>query len=280
MSDREIVIVGDIHGEFEALSKLVGPEDTLFIAGDILIFMDFTDFSKGILSKAFTIDELIEGLKEMSEGRLDRVKEAFLEITTPGEERYENILPLIEEEYEKFSRAIPCETYILYGNDDYPDILREKVSGKAEVIESGVVKVPGADVALVSGMPAGDHVPGFPGIVPAEIYGKRLMELAPADIIITHIPPHEDGGRADGVPDETKLTYDTIAKRNEPSSDAITKYINRHNPVYSFFGHVHNPGVVAAEIARTQAVNLGFFRLKKEVTRLNTETMNIRKVGV
>ena len=280
MSESEIVIVGDVHGEFEALSKLVGPEDTLFIAGDILIFMDFTDFSKGILSKAYTIEELIEGLKEMSEGRLDRVKEAFLEITTPGEERYEKILPLIEEEYEKFSKAIPCETYIIYGNDDYPDILREKVSGKAEVIESGIVKAQGIDVALVSGMPAGDHVPRFPGIVSAELYGRMLMELGPADVIITHIPPHEEGGRTDGKPDEKRLTYDTIAKRNEPSSDAITKYINRHNPVYSFFGHVHNPGIESAEIARTQAVNLGFFRLKKEVTRLNTETMNIKRIGL
>ncbi|MBN1571807.1 MAG: metallophosphoesterase [Deltaproteobacteria bacterium] len=280
MSDREIVIVGDVHGEFEALSKLVGPEDTLFIAGDVLIFMDFTDFSKGILSKAFTIDELIEGLKEMSEGRLDRVKTAFMEITTPGEERYEKILPLIEEEYERFSRSLVCETYILYGNDDYPDILKEKVSGRAEIIESGVVKAPGINVALVSGMPGGDHVPKFPGIVSAEVYGRRLLELAPADIIITHVPPHEEVERTDGKPDETKLTYDTIAKRNEPSSDAITKYINRHNPVYSFFGHVHNPSVISAEIARTQAVNLGFFRLKKEVTRLNIETMNIRKVGI
>ncbi|GEM_PF-1863686 len=280
MSQSEIVIVGDVHGEFEALSKLVGPEDTLFIAGDILIFMDFTDFSKGILAKAYTIDELLEGLKEMSEGRLDRVKEAFLEITTPGEERYEKILPLIEEEYEKFSRSLLCETYILYGNDDYPDILKEKVSSKAKVIESGIVKVSGVDVALVSGMPGGDHVPSFPGIVPAEVYGRRLMELDPADIIITHIPPHEEGGTTDGKPDETKLTYDTIAKRNEPSSDAITKYISRHNPVYSFFGHVHNPSVESAEIARTQAVNLGFFRLRKEVTRLNTETMNIKKIGL
>ncbi len=283
MSNKEIVIVSDVHGEYEALAKLVGPDDTLFIAGDLLVFMDFSDFSRGILAKAFTIDELIEGLKEMAEGNLDRVNDAFLQITTPGEERYEKILPLIESEYEKLFSLLHCETYILYGNDDYPDILREKLGNKAEVIKAGVVKTNGIEVAMVSGMPGAKHTPQFPGIVPIEAYDEMFTGLDPADVIITHVPPKEDGGGGDikdGGPDTTKLTYDTIAKRNEPSSVAITEYIKKHNPVYSFFGHVHNPNVLNAKIAGTQAVNIGFFKERKTALRLNTETMIFRKVSV
>jgi Icc-related predicted phosphoesterase len=215
----------------------------------------------------------------MSQGNLGLIKEAFLEITTPGEERYEKILPMIEEEYEKLASFLPEKTYIIYGNDDYPDILREKIAGRAEVIDAGVVTVNGIDVALVSGMPGGDHIPQFPGIVPAEEYDEMFTGLGKADIVITHIPPHQDGGGNEN-PDPKKLTYDTIAKRNEPSSTAITDYIRKHDPAYSFFGHVHNPNVVTAEIAKTKAVNLGFFRAKKEVTRLNVKTMEYKKVGL
>ncbi len=281
MSNKEIVIVSDVHGEYEALAKLVGPDDTLFIAGDLLVFMDFTDFSRGILAKAFTIDELIEGLKEMAEGNLDRVNDAFMQITTPGEERYEKILPLIESEYEKLFKLLPCETYILYGNDDYPDILREKLGKKAKVIEAGVVKTNGIEIAMVSGMPGAKHTPQFPGIVSMEVYEEMFTGLDPADVIITHVPPKEDGSDSkDEGPDQIKLTYDTIAKRNEPSSAAITEYIKRHKPAYSFFGHVHNPNVTNAKIAGTQAVNIGFFKERKTALRLNTETMFFERVSV
>jgi len=281
MSNKEIVIVSDVHGEYEALAKLVGPDDTLFIAGDLLVFMDFTDFSKSILAKAFTIDELIEGLKEMAEGNLDRVNDAFMQITTPGEERYEKILPLIESEYEKLFSLLPCETYILYGNDDYPDILNEKLGKNAKIIEAGVVKTNGIEIAMVSGMPGAKHTPQFPGIVSMEKYDEMFTGLDPADVIITHVPPKEDGGDSkDKGPDQIKLTYDTIAKRNEPSSDAITEYIKRHNPAYSFFGHVHNPNVTNAKIAGTLAVNIGFFKERKTALRLNTETMIFERVSV
>ena len=283
MSNKEIVIVSDVHGEYDALTNLVGPDDTLFIAGDLLVFMDFTDFSRGILAKAFTIDELIEGLKEMSQGNLDRVNEAFMQITTPGEERYEKILPLIESEYEKLFSMLPCETYILYGNDDYPDILKEKLSKNAKLIEAGVVKTHGIEIAMVSGMPGAKHTPQFPGIVPMETYDEMFTGLDPADVIITHVPPKEDDdgeNSTDGGPDQVKLTYDTIAKRNEPSSVAITQYIKKHNPVYSFFGHVHNPNVTNAKIAGTQAVNIGFFKERKAALRLNTETMKFERVSV
>lgn len=264
MEVKTLVFAGDIHGEFEALSRLVSAEEVLFIAGDLLNFMDFTDITKGILYQAFTPEELAEGLKEYASGNLDRVREGIREISTPGHERYERVRPLIEGTYERLSRTLPGKTFIIFGNDDYPSILKAKLDGKAEIVESGTVNVGGISIGLVSGMPEGHRTMGLAGEIPADIFRQRLFALGPVDIIVTHIPPT--------VPE---LTYDVVAKRQEPASDALLEYIHTHHPSYAFFGHVHNPGVQSITIGRTRALNLGFFKKTASVTRVDLSTGRI-----
>lgn len=290
MSNDNIVIVSDVHGEFDALRSALSPDDTLFIAGDLINIMDFSDYSRGILINAFTMEELIEGVKEMLEGKLERIKEALREIATPGEERYQRILPLIEKSYEEFADSIVCDTYILYGNVDYPDILKENIKGKGEdgranIIDGGTVTIDGITIGMVSGMPSGENTLGFPGEIPLDDYKKSISEIGPVDVLLAHIPPEfSTDGKAGGnlleKPDETRLSYDTIARRNEPESPDLTEYIKKYSPSYTFFGHVHSPGVRKVKIGRTQVINLGFFRKRKMITRLNPETLEIREVEV
>ena len=270
---KKIVLVSDVHGEYETLFSALSPEDILFIAGDLLNIMDFTDLTKGILYHAFTMEELIEGLKEMSNGNFERIREALWEIKTPGEDRYEKIKPLIEESYEELARNINCETYIIFGNDDYPGLLKAKTDGKAHVLDSGVVSVDGVKVGLVSGLPESERHMGLPGEIPQKTYREWLFGLGKVDIIITHIPP-------DANPEESDLTYDLLAKRHEPSSPDLTEYIKKYDPIYSFFGHVHNPKVDRARIGNTLALNLGFFKLRKKVTKIDTKTLEIEEIDV
>jgi Icc-related predicted phosphoesterase len=266
MDSETLVFAGDIHGDFDPLWRLVGPDETLFIAGDLLNFMDFTDITKGILYQAFTPEELTEGLKEYARGNLDRVREGIREISTAGEARYERVRPLIEETYDRLSRGLPGRTFIIFGNDDYPDILKSRLDGKAEIVESGVVTVGGRSVGLVSGMPEGDHTMGLAGEIPAEIFRDRIFSLGPVDIIVTHIPPK--------VPD---LTYDVVANRQEPASDALLDYIHHFRPAYALFGHVHNPRQREMRIGDTTAVNLGFFKKTRSVMKLSSATMVMKE---
>jgi Icc-related predicted phosphoesterase len=261
MEIKTLVFAGDIHGEFETLSGLVSADEVLFIAGDLLNFMDFTDITKGILYQAFTHEELAEGLKEYARGNLDRVREGIREISTPGHQRYERVRPLIEGTYERLSHTLPRKTFIIFGNDDYPSILKTKLDGKAEVVESGVVKIGGLSIGLVSGMPEGHRTMGLAGEIPADTFRQRIFSLGPVDIIVTHIPPM--------IPE---LTYDVVAKRQEPASDALLDYINTYHPAYAFFGHVHNPSRQNMRIGRTHAANLGFFKKNGTVTRLDLST--------
>jgi len=266
MDIRSLVFAGDIHGEFDALRDLVSGDDTLFIAGDLLNFMDFTDITRGILYHAFTPEELAEGLKEYARGNLDRVREGIHELSTPGHQRYERVRPLIEDTYERLASSLSGNTYILFGNDDYPDIMKAKLDGKAHIVESGVVRVGGLSIGLVSGMPEGEHTMGLAGEIPADTFRERIFSLGPTDVIVTHIPPKVAG-----------LTYDVIADRQEPSSDALLDYIEHHRPSYAFFGHVHNPKQAGMRIGATTAVNLGFFKKTRTITRLFVPTMELRE---
>lgn len=269
MRNGEIVLAGDIHGAYTDLARGLHPDDTLIIAGDTLTFMDFDDFSKAILFMAFTADELAEGLKEMAAGNLDRVRDAFREITTPGEEKYRKMLPKITAEYQALKNALPENTYIIYGNDDYPAVMKEILDGTGRIVEGGVVTLGDRKIGMVSGLPSGPRTIGFPGELSREEYDRRIGELGPVDVIVTHVPPADDD-----------LTFDVIPKRNEPSSAALLDYIREHAPSYAFFGHVHNPRLAKKRIGDTEVINLGFFKKRKVLTRLHLETMSIREVEI
>jgi Icc-related predicted phosphoesterase len=228
--------------------------------------MDFADITRGILYHAFTPEELAEGLKEYARGNVDRVREGIAELSTPGHQRYERVRPPIEDTYDRLSNAVSKNTYILFGNDDYPDIMKKKLDGKARIIEAGVVRAGGVSIGLVSGMPEGKHTMGLAGEIPADTFRERIFSLGAVDVIVTHIPPDVPG-----------LTYDVIANRQEPSSGALLDYIEHFRPTYAFFGHVHNPRESTTKIGATTAVNLGFFKKTHSVTRLFVPTMELRE---
>ncbi len=69
------------------------------------------------------------------------------------------------------------------------------------------------------------------------------------DVLCSHIPPE--------IPD---ITFDVVAKRFERGSEALLEYINKYQPKYSFFGHVHQPLASRTRVGKTECVNVGFFR--------------------
>jgi Icc-related predicted phosphoesterase len=56
------------------------------------------------------------------------------------------------------------------------------------------------------------------------------------------------------------LLFDTVAQRMERGSDALLATIQRTQPRYALFGHVHQPLARQIRIGSTQCVNVGHFR--------------------
>jgi Icc-related predicted phosphoesterase len=68
-------------------------------------------------------------------------------------------------------------------------------------------------------------------------------------VLCTHIPP--------ALPE---LLYDTTARRLERGSEALLAEVERAQPRYLLFGHVHQPLARRARVGRTECVNVGHFR--------------------
>ena len=79
-------------------------------------------------------------------------------------------------------------------------------------------------------------------------YAAKLDTLGPVDVLFTHIPPHHP-----------LSNYDVVARRFEVGSHAIVEYIERHQPRFHFYGHVHQPLAARTRIGRTESVNVGHF---------------------
>ena len=92
---------------------------------------------------------------------------------------------------------------------------------------------------------------------------SKLEQLGPVDVLFTHIPPQ--------IPE---LTYDVVARRFELGSSAINSYIERVQPRFHLFGHVHQPLNRRTRIGRTECINVGHFNAKKVPYVLNVEALH------
>ena len=82
-----------------------------------------------------------------------------------------------------------------------------------------------------------------------EVFAAKVAAVGEVDVLCAHIPP--------AVPD---LLFDTVARRMEVGSEALLAAIERTQPRYALFGHVHQPLASRLRIGATECVNVGHFR--------------------
>ena len=83
----------------------------------------------------------------------------------------------------------------------------------------------------------------------ADDYEAAVRALGPVDLLCSHIPPRI------GV-----LRYDTVPARLEMYGPGLLELIDRHQPRWSVFGHVHQPISARARRGRTECINVGHFQ--------------------
>ena len=156
-------------------------------------------------------------------------------------------LDLARAEYERVFRALPERSYVTFGNVDIPDLLLASKPDRVRFVDGDAVRIGRMAFGFVGG---GVPTPlGIPGEVARDVYDAKFERVGPVDVICTHMPPRLPA-----------YTYDVVAKRFEPGSDALIGYIQRHQPRYALFGHVHQPLVDRGRIGSTELVNVGHFQ--------------------
>ncbi|HLU30145.1 MAG TPA: metallophosphoesterase family protein [Acidimicrobiia bacterium] len=252
-----MLIVSDIHGEFEALAGLAASGETLLVLGDLINLLDYRT-GEGIISDVMGDafgrqvsvrrgDSDYSGMRrlwsELSEERIREVRSAMREAA--------------HAQYEECRSALDQGTgYVTYGNVDRPEMLQAALPEGMRFVDGDRVEIDGLVFGFVGG---GISTPVHAeGEVTDREMTDKLESLGPVDVLCTHLSPRVG-----------PLHRDVITGRLERSSVPILDYLHRYQPRLHFFGDVHQPQATRWRVGPTLCQNVGYFRATRRPFRFD-----------
>lgn len=244
-------IVSDVHGAGSALSSAAEGSDVFVCLGDLILFLDYDEPERGIYADLFGADHARAYITARTANRFDEARAlsdaAWARIgITDRDQRWTILESMVKLQYEDLFAAMPTPALMTFGNVDVPALWPQFVREGHRVVDGEVIEVGGQRWGFVGGGLTSPMRTPYE-IDPVE-YAAALESLGAVDVLFTHIPPAHP-----------LLNYDVVARRFEVGSVAITDYIEKFQPRYHFFGHVHQPLASRARLGRTECVNVGHF---------------------
>ncbi|MFL1903621.1 metallophosphoesterase family protein [Streptomyces tauricus] len=238
-------VVSDVHGNVRDLLRAGEGADALICLGDLVLFIDYADHSRGIFPDLFGTENT-DRIVELRTARKYEEARALGARLWAGVDRGPAIEKAVRKQYAELFAAFPTPTYATYGNVDIPSLWSEYAGPGTTVLDGQRVEIGGRVFGFVGG---GLRTPmRTPYEISDEEYAAKIEAVGEVDVLCTHIPPE--------VPE---LVYDTVARRFERGSRALLAAIRRTRPRYSLFGHVHQPLARRMRIGATECVNVGHF---------------------
>jgi len=243
-------VVSDVHGRADALPAAAKGADAFICLGDLVLFIDYHDHSRGIMGDLFGAAAVGRMIQLRTEMRFDEAREWSRGLWASLEgDRGAIMEAAIRRQYAELFAAFPTPTYLTYGNVDlphlYPDYLRDGVS----LLDGQTVDIGGLRFGFVGG---GLRTPmNTPHEIDDETFAAKVAAVGEVDVLCCHIPPH--------LPE---LVYDVEAGRFERGSEAVLEAIQATQPKFALFGHVHQPLVDSLYIGSTRCVNVGHFNAR------------------
>lgn len=240
-------MVSDVHGNARDLARAGEGADALICLGDLVLFLDYADHSRGIFPDLFGVANADRIVALRTARRFDEAREfgARLWAGVDGDRR-ELIERAVRKQYAELFAAFPTPTYATYGNVDVPPLWSEYAGPGTTVLDGQRVEIGGRVFGFVGG--GLRTAMNTPYEISDEAYAAKIEAVGEVDVLCTHIPPQ--------VPE---LVYDTVARRFERGSLALLDAIRRTRPRYALFGHVHQPLARRMRIGVTECVNVGHF---------------------
>ncbi|MFF9910899.1 metallophosphoesterase [Streptomyces sp. NPDC013457] len=242
-----INVVSDVHGNSGALAKAGQGADALVCLGDLVLFLDYADHSRGIFPDLFGVENADRIVELRTARRFDEARDLGRRLWSElAVDRDTAIESAVRRQYEELFAAFPNPTYATYGNVDIPGLWSEYARPGTTVLDGERVELDG----LVFGFVGGGLRTAMrtPYEISDEEYAAKVEALGEVDVLCSHIPP-----------DVPELTYDTVPRRFERGSRALLDAIRRTRPRYALFGHVHQPLARRMRVGRTECVNVGHF---------------------
>jgi Icc-related predicted phosphoesterase len=250
-----IHVVSDVHGRSDALPAAARGADALVCLGDLLLFLDYADHRNGIFADLFGEEEARQFIELRRAKRFDEARElsarlaAGLRPGTPAEPVTVRaaIDAAASRQYAELFAALPEPAYLTYGNVDIPRMWGEHLKPGHHVMDGARAELDGWTFGFVGGGLRTTY--RTPNELDDDVFAAKVEAIGEVDVLCAHIPP--------AVPD---LLYDTVARRMERGSEALLAAIEKTQPRYVLFGHVHQPLQSRVRIGRTECINVGHFR--------------------
>ncbi|AXU16669.1 metallophosphoesterase family protein [Streptomyces clavuligerus] len=242
-----INVVSDVHGNVRDLARAKEGDDALICLGDLVLFLDYADHSRGIFPELFGVENADRIVELRTARRFAEARELGRRLWSElGLDRDTAIESAVRKQYAELFAAFPAPTYATYGNVDIPALWPEYAREGTTVLDGERAVIGGRVFGFVGG---GLHSPSrTPYEISEEEYAAKVEAIGEVDVLCSHIPP-----------DVPELVYDTVARRFERGSRALLDAIRRTRPRYALFGHVHQPLAARMRIGATECVNVGHF---------------------
>jgi Icc-related predicted phosphoesterase len=243
-------VVSDVHGRADALPAAAEGADAFVCLGDLILFIDYHDHSRGIMGDLFGAEAVARMVQLRTELRFDEAREWSRGLWAGlAGDRQEIVEAAIRRQYAQLFAAFPTPTYLTYGNVDLPHLYGDYLRDGLTLLDGQTVEIGGLRFGFVGG---GLRTPmNTPNEIDDATFAAKVAAVGAVDVLCCHIPPH--------VPE---LVYDLEARRFERGSVAILEAIHATQPRYVLFGHVHQPLVNSLYIGSTHCVNVGHFNAR------------------
>lgn len=243
-----IHVVSDVHGNVDGLARAGAGADAFFCLGDMVLFLDYADPSRGIFAELFGAPAAARLIELRTAGRFAEAHALSTELWSQyGDRRAEVVGQAVEAQYAAMFAVLPTPSYLTYGNVDLPGMWPKYLRPGMQVLDGQTVSLGGCRFGFVGG---GLRTPmRTPYELDEEVFAAKVAALGAVDVVCSHIPP--------AVPE---LLYDVAGRRLERGSEALLDLIRQTSPQLVLFGHVHNPLAARTRIGRTECVNVGHFR--------------------
>lgn len=245
-----VKLVADLHGRYSDLCHEMEEGDVLLVLGDILDLIDWADLT-GIIPDVVGRENLVEKFLAAMRRGPEAAVELREEILSPHGKYYHEVRERAAAQYHEFAaalRRVGCRAYVIYGNGDLPDLLREALwEAENAALAAGRMEIDGAIFGFVPGAVLS------PFRMPAEMedreFGQRLAELGAVEVLCTHVPPRVE-----------EALFDVVAGRPVEGSASLLRYLEENSPGFLYHGHVHQPAQRELRVGGTRVINVAYYK--------------------
>src|ERR1700754_4721437 len=144
-------VVSDVHGNAEALAKAGDGADALVVLGDLIDFVDYHDYSSGIMGTVFGPEAMATFARLRRERAHTEVAAYARSLWTSLDDASSVVEDAVREQYARLFAAMSVPTYATPGNVDVPALWPEDAGENVRSLDGATVAPGGLRGVFVGG---------------------------------------------------------------------------------------------------------------------------------